>query len=47
MEKNSDAKEEAFEGDAETAERMNTEVIRQDPTAPQLFQTLANLYEEQ
>ena len=34
-------------GDAETAERMCMEVIRQDPTAPQPFQTLATLYEEQ
>ena len=44
---NSDAKEEGFEGDEETAERMCMEVIRQDPTAPQPFQTLATLYEEQ
>jgi len=34
-------------GDAETAERMCMEVIRQDPTAPEPFQTLATLYEEQ
>ena len=43
---NSDAKEEGFEGDEETAERMCMEVIRQDPTAPQPFQTL-QFYEVQ
>ena len=34
-------------GDTDTAERMCMEVIRQDPTAPEPFQTLATLYEEQ
>jgi len=34
-------------GDVETAERMCMEVIRQDPSAPEPFQTLATLYEEQ
>jgi general transcription factor 3C polypeptide 3 (transcription factor C subunit 4) len=34
-------------GDGDTAERMCMEVIRQDPTAPEPFQTLATLYEEQ
>merc|ERR1719209_2890807 len=34
-------------GDTDTAERMCMEVIRQDPIAPEPFQTLATLYEEQ
>ena len=34
-------------GDVDTAERMCMEVIRQDPSAPEPFQTLATLYEEQ
>ena len=33
-------------GDNETAIRMCMEVIRQDPSAPEPFQTLSNLYEE-
>lgn len=33
-------------GDRETAIRMCMEVIRQDPTAPEPFQTLSNLYED-
>ena len=33
-------------GDHETAIRMCMEVIRQDPTAPEPFQTLSTLYEE-
>jgi len=34
-------------GDNETAERMCMEIIRQDPSAPEPFQTLCTLYEEQ
>ena len=34
-------------GDVDTAERMCMEVIRQDPSVPEPFQTLATLYEEQ
>jgi len=34
-------------GDVDTAVRMCMEVIRQDPTAPEPFQTLATLYEEE
>ena len=37
----------AARGDTDTAERMCMEVIRQDPTAPEPFQALATLYEEQ
>lgn len=33
-------------GDRETAIRMCMEVIRQDPTAPEPYQTLSNVYEE-
>ena len=33
-------------GDRETAVRMCMEVIRQDPSAPEPFQTLSTLYEE-
>jgi predicted Zn-dependent protease len=33
-------------GDRDTAIRMCMEIIRQDPTAPEPFQTLSNLYEE-
>eukprot|EP00095_Tigriopus_kingsejongensis_P008374 maker-scaffold856_size87843-snap-gene-0.23 protein:Tk08374 transcript:maker-scaffold856_size87843-snap-gene-0.23-mRNA-1 annotation:"general transcription factor 3c polypeptide 3" len=33
-------------GDKETAIRMCMEVIRQDPTAPEPYQTLSNVYEE-
>lgn len=33
-------------GDKDTAIRMCMEVIRQDPTAPEPFQTLSTLYEE-
>jgi len=33
-------------GDKDAAVRMCMEVIRQDPTAPEPFQTLSTLYEE-
>ena len=33
-------------GDKETAVRMCMEIIRQDPSAPEPFQTLSTLYEE-
>ncbi len=33
-------------GDKDTAVRMCMEVIRQDPTAPEPFQTLSTIYEE-
>jgi general transcription factor 3C polypeptide 3 (transcription factor C subunit 4) len=33
-------------GDVENAEKMCLEIIRQDPTVPEPFQTLATLYEE-
>ncbi len=33
-------------GDRETAIKMCMEIIRQDPAAPEPFQTLSTLYEE-
>ena len=33
-------------GDVENAEKMCLEIIRQDPTIPEPFQTLATIYEE-
>jgi general transcription factor 3C polypeptide 3 (transcription factor C subunit 4) len=33
-------------GDVENAEKMCLEIIRQDPTVPEPFQTLATIFEE-